>query len=122
MANIATVEGGTIINAQTMTATITSSVVDIKANKTVVGLQVVCATGTHVGTFAVQQSISSDDWEAISLTTDGGAGATSIAVSSGAAADHYIELKNLSGLFLRFVYTYTSGTGSLTVYASVKDV
>lgn len=109
------VQSGQIVTDGDASASITSKIVDI-ARCSVCGVQLVSPSGTRVGTIAVQESINGDDWSPVQFADE----TTSIAVSSGSALSDLKNLAGLGGQFLRVVFTSTSGTGTLQVWAFPK--
>ncbi|GAC1590972.1 MAG: hypothetical protein NVS3B25_09970 [Hymenobacter sp.] len=74
-------------------------------------------TGTPTGTFSVNVSldyngVSGGTWIPLTLSP--------APVASGAANQIYIDLTVVTAPWLQVVYTKTSGTGTLDVYASAK--
>jgi hypothetical protein len=109
------VQSGKVIDAAAMTANITSLAVDIRG-ATVAGVQCVAASGTHVGSIAIEESIDGDNWFPVPFSD----GSSAIAVTNGAALNDLKNLGELGGAFLRVVYTFTSGTGTLSVWVLPK--
>lgn len=101
-----------IIDAGTMAANITSDTFECDKGSTV-GIELHAATGTHVGTVAVQGSNTGDNWNAITLTSVPTA-------ASGAEFDAMVKLVDVPWRYLRVVYTAGSGTGSLDAVATLK--
>lgn len=98
-----------IVTAGSMAATITSSTITL-ASKTGYAMQAVY-TGSPVGTLTVEGSNDGTTWSTVTDST--------VAVSAAGST-----LYNISGVqyeLARLLYTFTSGTGSLTVYASSKE-
>lgn len=98
----------TIISSASMTGNITSSVVDVTQDF-FAGIQAVY-TGSPVGAIELQCSNDQTTWTSITGSSN--------AVSG--ASNTYWNIKDISFPYLRVVYTFTSGTGSLTVKALVK--
>jgi hypothetical protein len=104
---------GPLVNAVSMAATITSDTILLRGVEGL-GLHFTAPSATHVGTLAVQISNDGMNWNAVTLST----GATTIAVSSGAAVNEFVTVSSdvvKSANYLRVVYTATSGAGALTV-------
>lgn len=102
-------------------ASITSSVTNIQYLDNI-GIQL-NFTGVPVGTFAVQVSAdylqddygnvqNAGNWIPLTLSPSPAA--------SGAAAQIYLDLNQLSAPWIRVVYTKTSGTGTLNGYITGK--
>jgi hypothetical protein len=89
-----------------MTGTLTSDTLDTYY-ATYLSIHLHSASNTHVGTITLYASNTGSDWNAISLSS-------SVTASNGSALDAIIELKEYCPRYLRVVYTYTSGTGTLT--------
>lgn len=111
------------VTAGDMSGNITSEVVEIK-NQDNVGIQLHW-TGTPTGTFSVEISanhlqdmngrvMNEGNW--VALTLDPAISA------SGSADDAYIDLNQMSAMYIRVVYTAGSGTGSLDAYIVAKGV
>jgi len=100
-----------IIDAGDMSASITSSTFDCSSTDAV-SIQLHAASATHVGTVAVQGSIDGTNWNAITLDSTPTA-------ASGSAFDALIELA-VAFKYLRVVYTFGSGAGSLDCWACLK--
>jgi hypothetical protein len=82
-------------------------------------------TGSPSGTFAVQVSISyaqdqngnvtnAGNWNAITLSP--------VPTASGTSGSYYIDIFGISSPWIRFVYTPTSGTGTLNAYICGKSI
>lgn len=109
--------------AGNMSSSITSSVVEIK-NQDNIGIQLHW-TGTPTGSFAVQ--ISSDHREDINGNVQVAGNWVSLPLSpaitaSGSADDAYIDLNQMSAMYLRVVYTAVSGAGTLSALVVAKGV
>jgi len=108
--------GGHIIEDGDASASITSKVVDI-SGATHCGVQLYsAAAGTRAGTVAIQESIDGENWVAITFADD----TTSITVTASTLLNELKNLAGLGGLYLRVVYTSSSGTGTLQCYATRK--
>lgn len=112
-----------LISAASMTTTITSPAVEVKLQDNV-GFQLHW-TGAPVGTFQFQVSMDhKEDMEGniqvaghwITLPV------TPAIVAAGVADDAYVDLNQLSAIYARVVYTFTSGTGTLDVFADAKGI
>lgn len=113
----------TIFSAVSMASSATSSVVEIR-NQDNVGIQLTW-TGTPVGTFAVQ--VSSDHLEDLkgNVLTPGNwvSLPLSPAISASGSGDTaYIDLNQISAMYVRVVYTAGSGAGSLTGIVVAKGI
>ncbi len=107
-----------------MAADVTSPVTNIKDQDNV-GFQVIW-TGVPVGTFAVEVSNShaqdsqgvvsnAGTWSALTFDPP-------LAAATGAAGDFFIDVNQAGAAWIRFKYTATSGTGTLNVWLSGKQV
>lgn len=112
-----------IITAQSMATTITSSAVEIE-NQDNIGIQLHWI-GTPTGAFSIQISsnhledsqhnvITAGNWVTLTLSP--------AITASGSADDAYIDLNQISALYMRIVYTATSGAGTLDAYVVAKGV
>lgn len=113
-----------ILNSVSMGANITSGAVEVK-NQDNIGVQLHWTTSDGVGTFSVQ--ISSDHFE----DTEGNivvAGnwvtlPLSPAITAASANDDaYIDLNQMSAMYMRVIYTRTSGTGTVSAIVVAKGV
>lgn len=93
-------------------ATVTSSALQMQFLDNV-SLQL-NGTGTPTGTFDLQGSLDQTNWVSITLP--------SAAAFAGSATSILMDLNQLSFPYIRIVYTRTSGSGTLTIYASGKEV
>jgi len=111
------------INAQSMGASVTSAVTDVRFLDNI-GFQVIW-TGTPTGSFDVQGSM---DYALGSGSTVLNAGTwTSIPLSglvnpAGSASNIPISITEFPFPYIRLVYTRVSGTGTLNAYISAKAV
>lgn len=71
-------------------------------------------TGSPTGTFSVQGSVDNSTWTALALTTSPAA--------SGSASTVLIDVNQTACPYVRCVYTFTSGTGSLDIWVSGKGL
>jgi hypothetical protein len=110
-------QGGKLIDGGDMSGNITSDIMDIQGC-TVAGVEYYAASATHVGTLQIQESISGDNWTDVEFTD----GTTAKTAASGSAFSGLVNLPGLGGKFLRVTYTFSSGVGSLDVYAIRKNV
>jgi hypothetical protein len=98
-----------ISGTMTGTSVITSAVIDAK------NMDNVCIeaawTGTPVGGFSIQGSVTKLNWKDLGLSITGPAGA---------AGNILLDLNQLSFPFVRLVYTNSSSTGALKAYAGGK--
>lgn len=113
----------TIFAAVSMATSQTSRVVEIKEQDNI-GIQLHW-TGSPVGTFDFQ--ISSDHREDINGNVQVAGNWISLALSpaitaTGSGDDAYVDLNQMSALYMRVVYTAVSGTGTLTGIAVGKGV
>ena len=106
-----------------MASTITSPVTNVQFLDNV-GVQL-NFTGTPVGTFAVQCSadyaqdsqgvvINAGNWISLPLTPT--------PTAAGSADQIYLDLNQLSGPWMRVVYTAGSGSGTLNMYVTAKMI
>lgn len=112
-----------LVDAESMGASITSEPLDIRYQDNI-SLQF-HYTGTPTGTFDIQ--VSNDYNKQDPSGTQNSAGNwVSLGVSmtnpAGAAGDDFYDLNQMSAMWLRVVYTRTSGTGTLTVTAAGKMI
>lgn len=101
---------GNIVDAVSMAASITSSVLDV-AHCRAVSLQIHAASNTHVGTWVVQFSNDGSNWVTDTLLG-------TISASNGSAEDDMIAIELSGQRYLRMTYTASSGAGTATVTAS----
>lgn len=106
-----------------MSANRTSEIVEIK-NQDNIGVQLVW-TGAPVGTFDVQISMTYQE-DQFGNVTDAGTW-TSLPLSpsitaAGSADNAYIDLNQMSAMYVRVVYTRVSGTGTLNGFVDGKGV
>lgn len=108
----------TIVNAASTAASVTSDVLNVQDFDNI-ALQMVW-TGTTAGTFAVQASLdyepagSAGTWTALTLSA--------VPTAAGSADSALVDLNQVAAPWLRVVFTRSSGTGALTVYAAGKRV
>lgn len=101
-----------LTNGDMSTASLTTDVVPIQYGDSV-GFQLVW-TGSPTGTFDVQGSLDQVTWTSITL---------SASISAAGSGDHaLIDMFALSFPWIRVVYTKGSGTGTLNVLATVKNL
>jgi len=106
------------ISSGAMTGNITSTVVDIRGISHI-GVQFIF-TGTPTGTFTIEcsndygENGSSATWEPITTSP-------ATISASGSAGDHLISLNSIPFGWLRAVYTFSSGTGTLNCYITGKE-
>lgn len=79
-----------------------------------IGLQIEW-TGTATGTITVQASIDGTTYYA--LTFD-----PALAQPAGSASGYLVSLNQLPYKYFKVVYTKSSGTGTMNVYCSIKEV
>lgn len=68
-------------------------------------------TGSLVGTFSIQGSVSGKNWKDLGLSITG---------PNNANGNILLDLNQLSFSFVRLVYTNASGTGTMTMFAAGK--
>lgn len=110
-----------LVSAGDMTGNITSSVLNCQYLDNI-GIQI-NFTGTPVGTFAVQISADHAQDQQGNVTVAGSWVSLTLSPSpaaTGSADQIYIDMTQLSAPWLRVVYTATSSTGVLNVYATGK--
>lgn len=76
------------------------------------GFQIVY-TGSPTGSFSIEVSNDETTWQAVALSTGVSA--------AGSADNHFIDVETASK-FIRLVYTFSSGTGSLNVHITAKSI
>lgn len=112
-----------VITTTSMGATITGDPIEIK-NQDNIGIQLHW-TGTPVGAFSIQISSNyrqdiegnvqvTGNWVTLPLSP--------AITAAGSADDAYIDLNQMSAMYMRIVYTRTSGTGTLDAYVVAKGV
>lgn len=112
-----------IIAAGDMSSTITSDPVEVK-NQDNIGVQLHW-TGVPVGTFSIQVSANHQQSASGAVIVEGQWVTLPISpavVAAGAPDDAYIDLNQLSAMYVRIVYTFTGGTGALDAYVVAKAV
>lgn len=70
-------------------------------------------TGSPTGTFSVEVSNDGTNWIEMTLST--------AITAAGSADDHFIDVETAAKL-IRLKYTFTSGTGSLNVSLTAKNI
>jgi hypothetical protein len=104
-------------------ASITSQVMPI-INEDNVAFQIVWS-GAPVGTFDVQVSVdhaqdsqgnvsNTGTWLSLTLSSP--------VAAAGSAGNAYVDINQISAPYIRVVYTKTSGTGTLNIWAAAKGV
>lgn len=112
-----------ILDGADMSADITSDPVEVKLQDNV-GVQLHW-TGDAVGTFSIEVSmnyeedingnvVNAGNWIALTLSPS--------IVASGVADDAYIDLNQLSAMYVRIFFDRTSGSGSLDAWINAKGV
>lgn len=100
------------LDAASMAATITSRAIDIRRGK---GWAVQFVwLGTPTGTCKVQSSVDGSTWEDVSGASIATGGAPGNQSFNTAAAVNYP--------YIRLVYTFTSGTGTLTATTASQEI
>lgn len=99
----------TLVSAVSMGANITSSSLDLNEANTYCAQLIY--TGTPTGTLKLQGSNDNSNWTDIS--------GKSVALA-GSAGSSFLSDTGFGYGFLRIVYTFTSGTGSLTATVNAK--
>jgi len=102
-----------LLNGDMSQATLESKHVDISCMDNI-GLQIVW-TGTPTGTLECDVSLDQVSW--IPLTFN-----PAINQPAGASGTLYLDLNQLSAMWLRVVYTRVSGSGTLNVQEASKSV
>ncbi len=112
-----------IIASTSMGASITSAAVETRLQDNI-GVQLHW-TGTPVGTFTVQISMDHlqdangniqvpGHWITLPLSPS--------ITASGSPDDAYIDLNQLSAVYIRIIYTRVSGSGTLDAFVNAKGV
>jgi hypothetical protein len=112
-----------IFTATAMTSSLTSVIVEIR-NQDNIGIQLHW-TGAPVGTFTVQ--ISSDHLQDAEGNVQVPGNWVSLVLSpaitaSGTPDDAYIDLNQMSAQYVRVLYNFTSGSGTLSGLAVAKGI
>ena|ERR1700677_2695464 len=112
-----------IIVATSMTASITSAVVETR-NQDNIGFQLNW-TGAPVGTFTFQ--VSMDFFEDINGNIVNPGNWTTLPVTpaitaAGTPNTAYVDINQTSSPYMRVVYTFASGTGTLDGFANGKGI
>jgi hypothetical protein len=102
-----------ILKNGNMAGNLTSTNVDISCQDNI-GLQLVW-TGTPVGIINVNVSLDQINWIPLTFTP-------SINQPAGSAGTLYLDLNQLSAMWLQVTYTSTSGSGTLDVQQASKAV
>lgn len=100
-----------VVSNEIMTDAITSKAIHAKQARTI-GLTIIF-TGSPTGTFTVEASNDETNW--IELVFTEGA-----ITAAGSPGSHALTLKEYPYEFIRVLYAFTSGTGSLNVQAKMK--
>lgn len=112
-----------IVTDASMASSITSEVIEVK-NQDNIAFQF-NFTGAPVGTFSVQVSLdykedmngnvqNAGNWISLPLSP--------AITATGAADVAYVDINQTGATYMRVLYTRTSGTGVLNVYAVAKGV
>lgn len=113
-----TYTGGAPISGTSMAASITSDPIKMEWEDNI-GLHVIWA-GTPTGTNTVQVSLDPDVLSWVTI------GPTAYTVTpdqpSGSAGSNFYDLPLCAAAWVRFVYTRSSGTGTLTAKIALKSV
>lgn len=107
------IPSGFLLGAMASTNTIYTQIVDVSRMDNM-GLEVTW-TGTPTGTFQVMVSNSGINFYALTFNP-------ALAQPAGSAGGYAVDLNQLPFKYVMLQYTNSSGTGSLTVYAQVKDL
>lgn len=102
-----------IVNAVSMGASITQTTPTNIQFLDNIGVHFIF-TGTPSGTFSIEVSNDDSNWAAITLP--------STPTASGSGDNIYVDLNQLSAAWLRVKYTRSSGTGTLNVYLTAKEI
>jgi hypothetical protein len=94
-----------ILNTQSAVANFTGAPIDV-GDAINYSIQAVITGSNVVGSFKLQASNNGDDWDDITGST--------VAVSSSSNA--FPEVASAGHWYVRPVWTYTSGTGNITLY------
>lgn len=90
-----------------------------------IGVQINVLTGTPTGEFKVQVSADHEEQNGVVTATGNWVDLTlspTATVTSGSPTSIYVDLNQLSALYLRVVYTRSSGTGTCDVWAVGKMI
>lgn len=107
------VPSGVLIGAMSGTNTIYTQILDVSRMDNC-GLEVTW-TGTPTGTFTVQVSNSGINFYSLTFTP-------ALTQPAGSSGGYAIDLNQLPFKYMMLQYSNTSGSGSLTVYAQMKDL
>jgi hypothetical protein len=107
---MAELTSGVIVDAVSMASNITSSHITLGTGYRTVSLHAYAASDTHVGTLAAQVSNDATNWNSVTLSN----GNTTVSAANGSAFNETLEITTAS-LYLRVLYTASSGAGTLTV-------
>lgn len=102
---------GKVLDGQSLAASFTSDSVDI-SNASLIGVQAVSASATHVGNLYIEVSNSGASGEWITVAT--------VALANGTALLHFQTLVDVAARYLQLRYEATSGTGALTAIICKK--
>lgn len=112
-----------LVVAQSMATSIISNAVEVKLQDNI-GIQMNW-TGTPVGTFSFQVSMDhKEDMEGNILVAGNwiSVPVTPTIAAIGAPDVAYVDLNQLSAIYMRVVYTAASGAGTLDVFVDAKGV
>lgn len=112
-----------IIIAQSMTGNITSAAVEVK-NQDNIGVQMNWS-GAPVGTFSFEISMDHYQDPEGNIVVPGNWTTLNVSptiTASGVPDTAYVDLNQLSTPYIRVVYNFTSGTGTLNVFVNAKGV
>jgi hypothetical protein len=100
-----------VVTSGDMSGSINSSQLDI-GHLTNAAFEAVW-TGSPVGSFKVEVSLTGNNWADLGV---------SISDAAGSAGSRVVNISGLAVKYIRFVYTFTSGTGTLNVYGSARGI
>lgn len=104
-----TVQGGLLIDANDMLATVSSPIIN-GSGKDKITFQVTTTNNDAVGTYAILGSNDGTNFVALNFFDSNGVSQTSVTVATGVAQDDIVTLGAHAPKFFRFTYTRTSGT------------
>ena len=99
-----------------MSSSHTSAPMTIPKGSTIASFELYSASNTHVGTVGCQISNSGENWTTVTFDS----GATTVAVTNGAALNAFINISSLGARYIRLVYTASSGAGTLQYFGNTK--
>lgn len=107
-----------IFTAQSLSATFTSGVMDIRYVDNIAIHLVIPSTGTPIGTFKVMAAVEPDAPTADYVDL----GVSPVPAATGAGDQILINLNQVAAPYIILVYTRTSGTGTMNGWLSGKAI